>query len=51
MKWNLTYFFKNESDFENAKDLEFIKEPKNIIEDIRALIKTVIRTISDTINK
>ncbi len=37
----------HESNFENSEEIEFIKEPKNIIEDVVALVKTIARTIKD----
>lgn len=37
----------HESDFINAEELEFIKEPKNIFEDIMAVCKSIKRTISE----
>lgn len=37
----------HESDFKNAQEIEFISEPKNIIEDIIAIGKTLGRTISE----
>lgn len=41
----------HESDFKNAKEIEFIKEPKNIIEDIGAIGKTIARAVKELINK
>lgn len=39
------------SDFANAKEVEFVKEPSNIIEDIIAIFKTASKTISELGNK
>ncbi len=37
----------HKSDFNNAEEIEFIKEPENIIEDIGAIFKSISRTISE----
>lgn len=37
----------HESDFENAEEVTFINEPKNIFEDIGTICKAVVRTVSE----
>lgn len=37
----------HESDFKYSKEIEFIDEPENIIEDLVAIFKTLVRTISE----
>lgn len=37
----------HKSDFQNAREIEFISEPENIVEDVTSIYKTLKRTISE----
>lgn len=41
----------HESDFSNAEQIEFVKEPQNIIDDIGAIVKTISKAIMEIKNK
>lgn len=41
----------HESDFDNAKQIDFVNEPTNIIEDIGAILKTISRAVKAIKNK